>query len=925
MVLAHEVSEFGRVMEFSQLKNLLEAKFGEPMKKLNTRLAVLLLSTLGLLTGVYGQTAATSSTRSLPKTPSQRKLAQMRTGSGQTLAPDKQIQSPPTRLDPGMREHAAHAASPESLRLPGAPVAAERYVFGRMDLAVDAYPQAVAIGAFQTGGPQSIASVTYDPGTVSILLGNPDGTFQPKTDYPVSVGADAIATGDFNGDGNLDLAVAAYDGIVSILLGNGDGTFKPQVEYSCVETCTSVVVGDFNRDGKLDLALDSYDGSNGLIILLGNGDGTFQPPVGYAAPTRPQFLTAGDFNGDGILDIATVVAFGDTVAVYLGKGDGSFKPYVEYVTGYEPQGIATGDFRGDGKLDLVTANIGAGTVSILLGNGDGTFQNHVDYAAGGSTWFVTAGDFNGDGKLDLAATNYGDNTVSILLGKGNGTFAPQVAYGVGAGDYGIAAGDLNGDGRLDLVVGNQNANTVSVLVGKGNGTFQSPQDYALPGLGDTVAIADFNNDGKPDLAVDTENNTIAVLLNKGGGKFGAPVAYPVGYAPYGVSAADFGNGQMDLAVANEGENTISVLLGNGDGTFQTQTQYASGKEPQGTVEGDFNGSGNLGLATDDFDGPGDTAVLLGNGNGTFQPFVSSPGTPAYTALLAAADFRGNGTVDLAITGTDENTNLSYVYIELGNGDGTFQPSIGYPTGGDSEGIVVADFNNDGRLDIATANDDDNTVSVLLGNGDGTFQPQLVFPVGVGPFLLTVGDFNADGNLDLAVTNGNCCLLPGTVSVLLGNGDGTFQPHMDYPFSEYPFGVAAGNLSGQGGSDLAVVNYLSSSVAVLLNLPVISVFPNSLNFGTVKVGTSSAPQVVTITNPSGTPIDISKTGIVGADAKDFAETNTCPITPKTLAPGAQCTFTITFTPKVTGTLKAEAGLEDSVPGSPQGIRLAGTGQ
>jgi hypothetical protein len=217
--------------------------------------------------------------------------------------------------------------------------------------------------------------------------------------------------------------------------------------------------------------------------------------------------------------------------------------------------------------------------------------------------------------------------------------------------------------------------------------------------------------------------------------------------------------------------------------------------------------------------------------------------------------------------------------------------------------------------------------VLLGNGDGTFQSQLVYPVGVDPFILTVADFNADGNLDIAVANGNCNSYPcppGSASVLLGNGDGTFQPHVDYLVGLYPFGVAAAGLSGEGGADLVVVNYGSSSVSVLLNLPVISVVPNSLNFGTVKVGTASAPQVVTISNPSGTPIDISKTGIVGADAKDFAETNNCPLSPKTLAPGAQCTFTITFTPKVTGPLKAEAGLEDSVPGSPQGITVKGTG-
>jgi len=122
----------------------------------------------------------------------------------------------------------------------------------------------------------------------------------------------------------------------------------------------------------------------------------------------------------------------------------------------------------------------------------------------------------------------------------------------------------------------------------------------------------------------------------------------------------------------------------------------------------------------------------------------------------------------------------------------------------------------------------------------------------------------------------------------------------------------------------VVNFESNSVGVLLNLPVISVFPNSLNFGTVKVGSSSTPQTVTIGNPSGTPIDISKTGVVGADAKDFIETNDCPVSPKTLAPGAQCTFTITFKPKTTGNLSAKAGLEDSVPGSPQVIAVKGMG-
>jgi hypothetical protein len=345
-------------------------------------------------------------------------------------------------------------------------------------------------------------------------------------------------------------------------------------------------------------------------------------------------------------------------------------------------------------------------------------------------------------------------------------------------------------------------------------------------------------------------------------------------------------------------------------------------EPEGITLGDFNGSGNLSLVTADY--PIESvAVLPGNGNGTFQADTtdSTNGEPYWTA---AGDFNGDGILDLAVSNYGGGT----VAVLLGNGNGTFKAAVTYTVGTYPTGIVVGDFNKDGNLDIAVVNDGDSTVSILLGNGDGTFQPQLVNPTGVEPILLTVADFNADGNLDLAVGNILCYNLPcppGTVSLLFGNGDGTFQPHVDYRFGVQSFAPASANLSGEGGADLAVSNLESSTVSVLLNLPVVSVFPNTLNFGKEGVGVKSSALTINISNPSGTPISISgKPKISGADATDFAETTTCPLSPHTLAPGAECSVSVTFDPKATGARSATLSLKDNVPGSPQAIALGGTG-
>jgi len=439
-------------------------------------------------------------------------------------------------------------------------------------------------------------------------------------------------------------------------------------------------------------------------------------------------------------------------------------------------------------------------------------------------------------------------------------------------------------------------------------------------------VADFNGDGKPDLAVaNNADNSVSVLLGKGNGKFEHHVDYAAGQVPFGVAAGDFRNDNLiDLVLADDGANAAGVLLGNGNGTFQAPTEYATGDTPFQAAPADVNHDGNLDLVTvnDLFN---TVSVLLGNGNGTFQPHVdySTAGGPEWVAI---ADFNGDGNLDLAVADCPTSY-VGYVSILLGNGDGTFQTAVNYQAGECTIGIAAADFNGDGNQDLAVVNETDGTVGIFLGNGDGTFQPQVVYAVGALPFFLVSGDFNGDGVPDLAVANAICYQLPctrGTVSILLGNGDGTFQPHVDYFAGTVPYGLAEANLSGEGGADVAVANFFSNTVSVLLNLPVVSVFPNAVNFGKEKVGGTTTAQTITIGNPSGTPITIDSIKLTGTDAADFAQTNTCPAPPSTLAPGATCTISATFTPKVTGKLDAQITIKDSVPGSPQLIRLSGKG-
>jgi hypothetical protein len=352
---------------------------------------------------------------------------------------------------------------------------------------------------------------------------------------------------------------------------------------------------------------------------------------------------------------------------------GSFQAAVNYHVGSSPLSVVAGDLNGDGKTDLVVANRDSGNVSVLLGSGAGTFAPAVNYTAGLLPTSVALGDFNGDGNLDVAVSSASSNTVVILLGNGNGTLQPPGAgFAVGRLPLFLAAGDFNGDGMIDLATANNTDGTVSVLLGNGDGTFQTALTLTIAPGCNALAIADFNGDG---------------------------------YA--------------DMAVTNDVSNTVSVLLGRGDGTFQPAVAYWSGTSPSGWIP----------------------------------------------VSVVAADFNGDGKPDLAVVNYGTAVFSGNVQVLLNRGNGTFQTSNGYGTGVHPTAVVAADFNGDGATDLAVMNSSDNTISVFLGRENGYFTNVRVLTYNVDnfPSAGAVADFNGDGRADLAVANANA----GNVSVLLG--------------------------------------------------------------------------------------------------------------------------------------------------------------
>jgi hypothetical protein len=349
------------------------------------------------------------------------------------------------------------------------------------------------------------------------------GQFSSMVDFPTGGDSWSVSTADLNGDGATDLAVLNSDmKTVSVLIGNGDGTFALNVDYPTGNYPTALAIGDYDGNGLPDLAVANYH-SNTISVLSGNGDGTFASKTDYPTGSNPADVVTADFDGDGLPDLAVTnidtdaLTDTDSVSVLLGNGDGTFAAKVDYPTADHPEGIAIGDFNGDGSPDLLVGTASTDPAAVLFGNGDGTFESGKDLTEACKFVRFIVGDWDADGKADLAMPGCSDGTIRVLLGQGDGTFTLREESKSGGLAGALASGDLNGDGLLDLVVTNDNedeSDTVGILFGEGDGTLTLMGQYTTGNSMVSVAIADLNRDTWNDLAITSfGSKAVSVVLN----------------------------------------------------------------------------------------------------------------------------------------------------------------------------------------------------------------------------------------------------------------------------------------------------------------------------------------------------------------------------------------------------------------------------
>jgi hypothetical protein len=539
----------------------------------------------------------------------------------------------------------------------------------------------------------------------------------------------------------------------------------------------------------------------------------------YYVGEHPMSLLSVDWDGDGVTDLMSADELSDYISLLKGFGDGSFRRTSTLVAGSKPTGLAFVDVNHDNFPDIVASNFLTSDVTVNLGDGHGNFGAKIRSLVSATPFGVAVGDWNGDTHIDVATVNTSQDNISILRGTGAGTFGNLTQIAVGNAPSSIVAADFNADTILDLAVTNQDSDNVQIWRGNGSGGFTLNLTLATGAASApaSATAADLNGDTRPDLIVCARGaDTVKVYIANGSGGFNAPVNLSTGFGPRGARADDINkDGFQDLLVVQSfisGTGELAVLTGNGSGTtWSAPSVVSTGPVPTILVTGDYNKDQNLDVVTGNLTG-NSLSILETTGAGSF--IVADKiniGTNAFPTSIVVADFNKDGKPDIAVT--DEANDR--VVTARNNGSGGFLTPVNISTGNLSspEALVPLDTNADTWPDLVVVTGT-NTMSVLMNSGSGSLTATngITMSPCNSPVAVASGDINADGRPDIAFVceiSGHLCVKRGTG----GSGSAAFGPLTCTLVDPDPQGVVIGNFNFDTLQDYAFTSNTSNWVDI----------------------------------------------------------------------------------------------------------------
>ncbi len=694
----------------------------------------------------------------------------------------------------------------------GCPCVAETEAYASMDILlpqlrteVGDSPRSVSYGDLNEDNVLDLVALNRDDDTFSVILADSSVGFEQAIEYEIdasteSLDAYSLAVGDLDGDKILDLVFATTPHPIKVRLGNGDGTFAEPENRSIPDGAIVAALGDLNEDGNLDIVATSAETYDSISVLLGDGDGTFGTVSEFASDSPSPYLALGDVNDDRFLDVVALTAFGD-VKVHLGDGDGELgEAEYEYGNLCSPRGFVLAQLNADRYLDVVTIDWLNNELCVFLGDGDSLYDDFTTVPVGDVPYSLGAMDLDRDDNADIVVTSLQNSTLDVLYGLGDGSFEEMVRVGAANEPQGLILADVTRDARVDAVMTHANFDLVTVIPGSSAGGFAATAVTVFePAAQSGVSrIHDMDLDGDLDVVVGRQG--FATFLAQGSGVLEQSEIFGEDLTFYDFEVGDYdSDGLPDIAALATPGYSLHFFAGDGAGGFADAKSRLLSGGSQSMTSLDADADGDLDLAAAN-EGNLTVDVLLGNGDGTFE----SGGEIDVAAVLysvVAGDLDLDGDADLVCAGPFSNA----IYVLEGNGDGSFAAATYYTGFYSPSHVAIGDLNGDCYLDVAAAAG--TSIVVWIGTGDGTLGATEFIDSEPVAHSIAIGDVNGDNLADLVTANPSA----GTLRILQGNGDGSFDEDGHYVFGPTPRFPRLADLDGDGDLDILSINSVGFSI------------------------------------------------------------------------------------------------------------------